>query len=92
MNLAQILDQEMRNVGKEKDNSFIFLNSGNFSGAYEIRGRYTEKDDIFHLTARVFRGKVLVEEFTFDDASIDVIIESTAQKCLQIIESDFGSD
>lgn len=91
-NIGLQLDQKMREIGKGNDMPFIFLNSGNFSGAYEIRGRYLENSGMYQLTARIFRGTDLVQEVSFEDKVVDTLLENTAQKCLQIIESDFKSD
>ena len=89
-NLGYLLDKELRSGAKKSEGDYVFLNSGDFNGAYKISGRYSNNSSGIEAKVRIFKRELLIDEFNIEASNIDEAARQISLKTLEIIERDFS--
>ncbi len=79
------LDNMIRQLRDQSEQSFIFLDEAQFSNAYSIYGRYNEVGRAFQITYRIFNNNQVIHQDTFTDKSLANAIEHISETLVRIV-------
>lgn len=89
LNIGLNLDNKIKEEVLASDMDFVFLKNSNYTGAYDIRGRYQKQNKGIILEIRIFKGYELIDKEEFIEKDLGKLLDKVRQHCVNTIDTDF---
>jgi uncharacterized caspase-like protein len=86
LNLGDIIDSRLLNLGSQNDAPIIFVDEKKFSGAYFITGRYTMNENDIDVKVRIYQNNELVKDFTKTGGNARILSDKIMTEVLSVID------
>ncbi len=90
LEISHLLDRKLQETSAIPNAPVVFVDDKKFSGALQVRGRYTNSEQLLIGDVKVFSNNKMILEFKAQGANSQVLTERIYRRLIQLAESGGG--